>query len=1533
MRSNSTNTMRIIFVRLILLYISVSLFWDDEDTRLTGSARRFYTITLASSLPLCTSCDPVVQPSAYSAVEWNHSVTCEQDSSIQMSSPLEDVLSRVDINSSVFRGAVLSIIGFTTPPVALRNSSLNIQYNISIANAYFEGGRISMVGVFPPKCLITLQGNTFRVINDFQATVKLAVVELLSETRLTVDRNLFLLTPEPWNATLFDFRFLSLGLELSEHSVVNVCHNVFHYITNSSYVVQCSDPMSLYPSTTNIIYLIYVSNLKTLGGNGTILLQSNVANFTSLETPLILSLYFITLFTTSETETLSLVGGSELQLSQNIFYANLITNHSVDIMVVNIYFAVRIDASKLNIVNNTLHFTAPTPSNAFMVGIAKQVFSLLNTSSFIVSNNIMKVFSVAPLCFNPTLSYRSNVQFIRYTSCPYISLGENSSIVISSNLLEHPNLTNLLQSVTSQALIFQLLNCNMSAVESRITILNNTVLNWGQSTVIVFSIAAGSNQGMVYTLLESNITVEHNIIHQSVIGYNTMINAGTVSIMSLLFLRIMLARSLLFIGHNYYELNCSEVPAANPFITQVGVGYFYLLNGSTVVTTSNTFVGNISTKALTSNTAFLFWQVKDNAIVTSESIHRYIFNLSVCSEAKYDAFTDVLFNSSIADEPSLFTVVGNNAKIVFWRSIINDTFSSVTDIVMIVRILSSVMHVRQGCWIQISSNDVRLSGVSSAHMASEAHSIVRYTLSKCYFYNASIIIKNNFFDTTGSWQGPLIAAPSMRLFLSVESEIQISTIEIAQNRISMWYVILQPANAPTVNCSIFDSDSALQMSVGSLMLINNSLEYLLMDPNNDSNVVGQKGSVYVPTTTETKATFSFINFNGKLQSGSFIIQLMNNSLSVPFGMLTDIKLVRANIEEYNVVEPIIIQVCDNRANNNPRKFNDARVTLGDFRSSLRLHSMPDVSYELCQRMADLQTASITHNQSWTQTPTGTSNHSHSTSNNSRSNTLAIKNTHTRMSMSGSEVISSKSLHIPSNTTSLSRTPPTSLSSSAQLSNTIPLTLSQDTLVSHTLEPNQTSAPLIPVPAIVEASIKVKEVTGGIVAVSAVASTTGGQLGVANAMLRLANCGEDMLAEADEEELLPILVHPLRFNFGRQSYQKYSAAALSNTILVPLIVTAIALGPVRLLLMRVRTATSNEAMAQMGWPSLLVLPFANLAEGIGVSVVASIRSGQPFGIGVGLIGASVVITFVGAWLWVIIKIMPKIHFELRNEEGSLSSGISILRESISKKTKRRAFLWGLVRPSSRWVPKSDAVGTINEAFAERYNNVVGDKVWYYAELTSFLCSLTVGIIEGVPSTFCKERAIFALIPALGQCALSVLTVIPLERFLQSLLTLCLVPLYITMAVKVFNGSPSDEMLDTILAALSALGNVIGIAIMSLGLLVGIWDMVTTHRNSKGGSKARKRKASNAMQRSPDMDPLAIPMLQIDERKNTTSQKYCPPTAHPVPTSNMEEGFSSRRRMPHSTASSSENLVTGPPRTMEDVLDFVERTAIERSLSYN
>eukprot|EP00744_Colponema_vietnamica_P010816 GILI01015245.1.p1 GENE.GILI01015245.1~~GILI01015245.1.p1 ORF type:complete len:687 (-),score=47.95 GILI01015245.1:5-1882(-) len=392
-------------------------------------------------------------------------------------------------------------------------------------------------------------------------------------------------------------------------------------------------------------------------------------------------------------------------------------------------------------------------------------------------------------------------------------------------------------------------------------------------------------------------------------------------------------------------------------------------------------------------------------------------------------------------------------------------------------------------------------------------------------------------------------------------------------------------------------------------------------------------------------------------------------------------------------------------------------------------------------------------------------------------------------------------------------------------------------------------PVKPVPPYDSAATTTGTVTGATVAVIAVLSSgggVGGQLGVANAMARIATCSDD-----GGEEGLPTLVHPLQFDFGNAKSQSSVAAAavISNCIIVPLIVILLAQGPAVWLQQRFKRVSNRQlALTILGWPSLVLMPFITLAEGIGLTIIRSLRSmeekqasgggGTAMPIMVGIVGSAIILCVLGLWTWGLLFVVPRRHVAL---EPAGADGLPTphIGYPHSSPIAKRTFLVRVLMPRYYWVPlnrnkdfESTYTSFLTDATLERYENLLGGKRIFVAELVSFVCSLWVGIAEGIPSAYCKQRAVLALVAVVIQSVCSVMTVVPVELILQSLLSLCIVPLSIIATVSVFKDkdeadtpSSSSDLVDTALALFSIAGNVVGVFLMFVSLGTAVWRMLT------------------------------------------------------------------------------------------------------------
>eukprot|EP00744_Colponema_vietnamica_P000517 GILI01000929.1.p1 GENE.GILI01000929.1~~GILI01000929.1.p1 ORF type:complete len:168 (+),score=36.70 GILI01000929.1:181-684(+) len=161
------------------------------------------------------------------------------------------------------------------------------------------------------------------------------------------------------------------------------------------------------------------------------------------------------------------------------------------------------------------------------------------------------------------------------------------------------------------------------------------------------------------------------------------------------------------------------------------------------------------------------------------------------------------------------------------------------------------------------------------------------------------------------------------------------------------------------------------------------------------------------------------------------------------------------------------------------------------------------------------------------------------------------------------------------------------------------------------------------------------------------------------------------------------------------------------------------------------------------------------------------------------------------------------------------------------------------------------------------------------------------------------------------------------------------MYIVVAVKVFTDkSDGDELLDSAMAVFSSASNVIGIFIMCLSLIMGVWEIVTTH------STGKKRAAANASETINDLRlsfAMNTPMLEVAADTDRPASVHAPSSCHtdsedepvhsqtPPPTPPVKHGLS-----PTAATASSAFIPIQQSRSIEDVLDFVERAALEQHL---
>ena len=253
---------------------------------------------------------------------------------------------------------------------------------------------------------------------------------------------------------------------------------------------------------------------------------------------------------------------------------------------------------------------------------------------------------------------------------------------------------------------------------------------------------------------------------------------------------------------------------------------------------------------------------------------------------------------------------------------------------------------------------------------------------------------------------------------------------------------------------------------------------------------------------------------------------------------------------------------------------------------------------------------------------------------------------------------------------------TSVSTSAEEMN-------NETAATDLLPTNFTVRPIPnPNPPGVDTSRRITGTVSVVISVASVTSITGGQIGVANAMARMASCGrgegggrkkegppkngaknnatgDDGVGweDDDEEEEVPILVHPLRFSvWDGQGNEEgmYFAAPISNMLLIP---SAVAIASrfimPRLLLCLGLHETEASALTTVGWPSVVAMPIITLAEGTGVSIVRSLSASgaaAPVGVPFGLMGLAALVVFIAAWARALFLVVPRRRVVLvRNDE--------------------------------------------------------------------------------------------------------------------------------------------------------------------------------------------------------------------------------------------------------------------------------------------
>eukprot|EP00744_Colponema_vietnamica_P009830 GILI01013952.1.p1 GENE.GILI01013952.1~~GILI01013952.1.p1 ORF type:complete len:681 (+),score=128.93 GILI01013952.1:72-2045(+) len=327
----------------------------------------------------------------------------------------------------------------------------------------------------------------------------------------------------------------------------------------------------------------------------------------------------------------------------------------------------------------------------------------------------------------------------------------------------------------------------------------------------------------------------------------------------------------------------------------------------------------------------------------------------------------------------------------------------------------------------------------------------------------------------------------------------------------------------------------------------------------------------------------------------------------------------------------------------------------------------------------------------------------------------------------------------------------------------------------------------------------------------VSATSSGQASVAMAIIRVARCVDDTAASTEDgddsedegdgdsdvslgdlgEPLSPF-IHPLGFSVGAGDYKFYIGAILGNCLIIPFLAFLLLRFLLPHALQRwVLPADTDmpKVLNYIGYPSVLIVPFVTLAEGIAAAATELVRSGKAAEALVGILGGGILLAVVGAWGHVLLMRLYKLPIRL--EKAPFEGYVSL------------AF-----GPMYDWAPKdldSDKEDTEDEVEKEenaaneeadeeleRMGNFIGGKVFLFADGMALLLTVMVGIVEGIgKGVACHSSVLTLAVFGIIQSLLACTTTCPTEFLVQFLIAICITMLAVSSSRAGFKG-PNDTL---------------------------------------------------------------------------------------------------------------------------------------------
>eukprot|EP00744_Colponema_vietnamica_P005663 GILI01008275.1.p1 GENE.GILI01008275.1~~GILI01008275.1.p1 ORF type:complete len:473 (+),score=70.66 GILI01008275.1:132-1421(+) len=288
------------------------------------------------------------------------------------------------------------------------------------------------------------------------------------------------------------------------------------------------------------------------------------------------------------------------------------------------------------------------------------------------------------------------------------------------------------------------------------------------------------------------------------------------------------------------------------------------------------------------------------------------------------------------------------------------------------------------------------------------------------------------------------------------------------------------------------------------------------------------------------------------------------------------------------------------------------------------------------------------------------------------------------------------------------------------------------------------------------------------------------------------------------------------------------AIIGNCLLVPIAAAALIYWPISFAVGVLTGADLVAARTMIAWPSVSITPWVVLAEGIAECVVSLLASGSAGNIAFALIGTIAMFGLVGLWSWCLWRLpLGRLGLSAAPMVSGIQWWLSARKEWTLGWSRRRAVL------DDDLSDEEGLSGTSTvEGLMILYASFLSEKWLLWADLASLILSLAVGVMEGIEPTstqVCLSRAVVAVVFAVVQVGLGLLTLIPVDmafNIAQATLTIVLSAIIIAAV------EGNDLGLSGALDGISFVIGILGIA----GSLVGF---IQAHSKSQAIHRRQMR----------------------------------------------------------------------------------------------